>query len=41
MIWQYNAMVSWDDVNGPYIFSLLPGILMLKVQSHTSHHVSA
>ena len=35
----YNDMVQWylcDDANGPYIFSLLPCILVWKVHDHVS-----
>ena len=38
---QYDVTVSLDDVNGLYIFSLLPHILVSKVQSHDSNCVSA
>ena len=30
-----------NEVNDPYIFSLLPYILELKVQTHDSNHMSA
>ena len=38
---RHDAIVFWDDVDCPYIFSLLPHISILKVQNHSSHHVSA
>ena len=34
-----NAILFMNDMNDPYIFSLLPHILVYKVQSHD--HASA
>ena len=36
MVIQSNSIL--DDMNGPYIFSLLPHILVLKVQIHDRNH---